>query len=77
MAVSSRLEWLRPAVAGLTTRGRSFAAAGVAAGACALILGQRRQERSDGDVGSHVLGDRVVQHLENLVVQLLRGPGAP
>jgi uncharacterized protein (DUF58 family) len=33
--------WLRPALAGLTTRGRSFLAAGSAAVACALVLGQR------------------------------------
>ncbi|WP_406860433.1 DUF58 domain-containing protein [Streptomyces sp. HUAS MG47] len=31
---------LRAALAGLTTRGRSFLAAGVAAGACAYVLGQ-------------------------------------
>jgi uncharacterized protein (DUF58 family) len=37
----SLLEWLRPALAGLTTRGRSFLAAGAAAGVCALLLGQR------------------------------------
>jgi uncharacterized protein (DUF58 family) len=39
---TSRLPaWLRPALSGLTTRGRSFLAAGVAAGICALLLGQR------------------------------------
>jgi uncharacterized protein (DUF58 family) len=36
-----RLGWLRPAFSGLTTRGRSFAAAGAAAAVCALVLGQR------------------------------------
>ena len=39
--VGTRQAWLRPALSGLTTRGRSFAAAGAAAGVCALILGQR------------------------------------
>jgi uncharacterized protein (DUF58 family) len=39
--VRTRLGWLRPALSGLTTRGRSFAAAGTAAGVCALFLGQR------------------------------------
>jgi uncharacterized protein (DUF58 family) len=33
--------WLRPALAGLTTRGRSFLAAGGAASICALLLAQR------------------------------------
>jgi uncharacterized protein (DUF58 family) len=33
--------WLRPALAGLTTRGRSFLAAGAAAAVCAVVLGQR------------------------------------
>ncbi len=33
--------WLRAGFAGLTTRGRSFLAAGVAAGICAVLLGQR------------------------------------
>jgi len=32
--------WVRPALAGLTTRGRSFLAAGVAAAVCSLVLGQ-------------------------------------
>jgi uncharacterized protein (DUF58 family) len=32
---------LRPGLSGLTTRGRSFAAAGLASGGCALVLGQR------------------------------------
>ena len=32
---------LRPALSGLTTRGRSFLAAGLAAAICALLLGQR------------------------------------
>lgn len=41
VGVLSRLAWLRPAFSGLTTRGRSFAAAGAAAGLCALVLGQR------------------------------------
>jgi hypothetical protein len=36
-----RLTWLRSVLTGLTTRGRSFAAAGVAAGMCAFFLGQR------------------------------------
>jgi uncharacterized protein (DUF58 family) len=35
------LEGLRPALSGLTVRGRSFLAAGVAAGVCALVLGQQ------------------------------------
>jgi len=35
------LEWLRPALQGLTTRGRSFLAAGAAAAVCAVVLGQR------------------------------------
>jgi uncharacterized protein (DUF58 family) len=34
-------EWLRPALSGLTTRGRSFLAAGGAAALCALVLNQR------------------------------------
>lgn len=33
--------WLRPALSGLTIRGRSFLAAGIAAGVCALVLDQR------------------------------------
>jgi uncharacterized protein (DUF58 family) len=33
--------WLRASLSGLTTRGRSFLAAGVAAGICAFALGQR------------------------------------
>ncbi len=33
--------WLRPALAGLTTRGRSFLASGAAAATCAVLLGQR------------------------------------
>lgn len=33
--------WLRASLSGLTTRGRSFLAAGVAAGVCAFALGQR------------------------------------
>lgn len=33
--------WLRPALAGLTTRGRSFLASGAAAAVCAVLLGQR------------------------------------
>jgi uncharacterized protein (DUF58 family) len=33
--------WLRPALSGLTTRGRSFVAAGAAAGGCALLLAQK------------------------------------
>lgn len=32
--------WLRPALSGLTTRGRSFLAAGGAAAVCAVVLGQ-------------------------------------
>jgi len=39
--VRSLLAWVRPALAGLTTRGRSFLAAGIASAACSLILGQR------------------------------------
>ena len=39
--MSGIVAWLRPAFAGLTTRGRSFLAAGVAAGVCAVVLGQR------------------------------------
>ena len=39
--MSSLLSWVRPALAGLTTRGRSFLAAGVASGACSVVLGQR------------------------------------
>ncbi len=39
--MSGIVAWLRPAFAGLTTRGRSFLAAGVAAGLCAVALGQR------------------------------------
>jgi uncharacterized protein (DUF58 family) len=39
--MSDLAAWLRPALAGLTTRGRSFLAAGAAAAACALVLGQR------------------------------------
>jgi hypothetical protein len=35
------LDWLRPALSGLTTRGRSFLAAGVASALCAVLLGQR------------------------------------
>jgi uncharacterized protein (DUF58 family) len=35
------MAWLRPALAGLTTRGRSLLAAGLAAAACAVVLGQR------------------------------------
>ena len=37
----SLLDWLRPALSGLTTRGRSFLASGGAAAICALVLGQR------------------------------------
>lgn len=33
--------WLRPALAGLTTRGRAFLASGAAAAVCAVLLGQR------------------------------------
>ncbi len=33
--------WLRPALAGLTTRGRSFLAASAAAALCAVVLGQQ------------------------------------
>ncbi|MFN0284795.1 MAG: DUF58 domain-containing protein [Kineosporiaceae bacterium] len=33
--------WLRPALSGLTTRGRSFLAAGGAAAVCAVVLGQQ------------------------------------
>lgn len=33
--------WLRPALSGLTTRGRSFLAAGGAAAVCAVLLGQQ------------------------------------
>ncbi|MDQ1288949.1 MAG: hypothetical protein QG622_2515 [Actinomycetota bacterium] len=36
-----RLTWVRLGLSGLTTRGRSFAAAGAAAALCALVLGQR------------------------------------
>jgi uncharacterized protein (DUF58 family) len=39
--VSGIASWLRPALAGLTTRGRSFLAAGGAAAVCAVVLGQR------------------------------------
>jgi len=39
--MNGMLGWLRPALSGLTTRGRSFLAAGGAAAACALVLGQR------------------------------------
>jgi uncharacterized protein (DUF58 family) len=39
--MSDPAAWLRPALEGLTTRGRSFLAAGSAAAACALVLGQR------------------------------------
>jgi uncharacterized protein (DUF58 family) len=39
--MSDLAAWLRPTLAGLTTRGRSFLAAGAAAAACALVLGQR------------------------------------
>jgi uncharacterized protein (DUF58 family) len=35
------LDWLRPALSGLTTRGRSFLAAGAASALCAVLLGQR------------------------------------
>ncbi len=35
------LTWLRPGMAGLTTRGRSFLAAGGAAAVCAVVLDQR------------------------------------
>ncbi|HEX2805237.1 MAG TPA: DUF58 domain-containing protein [Kineosporiaceae bacterium] len=41
MRMRSLLDWLRPALSGLTTRGRSFLAAGAAATLCALLLGQR------------------------------------
>jgi len=50
-----------------------------------VLLGERRdgrrinatgQERPDGHVGAHVLADRVVQHLEDPVVQLLGGLGS-
>jgi len=50
-----------------------------------VLLGQRgdrggvdaaRQERADGDIGSHVLGDRIVEYLEDLRVQLRFGFGA-
>lgn len=34
------LAWLRPAMSGLTTRGRSFLAAGLAASFCSALLGQ-------------------------------------
>jgi len=37
----SAVAWLRPALAGLTTRGRSFLAAGLACAACSVVLGQR------------------------------------
>jgi uncharacterized protein (DUF58 family) len=39
--MAAQFAWLRPALSGLTTRGRSFLAAGSAAAACALLLGQR------------------------------------
>jgi uncharacterized protein (DUF58 family) len=39
--MSGLAAWLRPALAGLTLRGRSFLAAGGAAAGCALVLGQR------------------------------------
>jgi uncharacterized protein (DUF58 family) len=39
--VNAFLTWVRPALAGLTTRGRSLLAAGLAAGVCAVVLGQR------------------------------------
>jgi uncharacterized protein (DUF58 family) len=39
--MSDLAAWLRPALAGLTTRARSFLAAGAAAAGCALVLGQR------------------------------------
>ena len=35
------MAWVRPALAGLTTRGRSLLAAGLAAAACAVVLGQQ------------------------------------
>jgi len=35
------LDWLRPALSGLTTRGRSFLAAGGASALCSILLGQR------------------------------------
>lgn len=38
---TERTAWLRPVLSGLTTRGRSFAAAGAASAVCALLLGQR------------------------------------
>lgn len=41
MGWRDRLDRLRPALSGLTIRGRSFAASGAAAGICALLLGQR------------------------------------
>ncbi|HEY6793260.1 MAG TPA: DUF58 domain-containing protein [Kineosporiaceae bacterium] len=37
----SLLAWLRPALSGLTTRGRSFLAAGIASAACSIVVGQR------------------------------------
>jgi uncharacterized protein (DUF58 family) len=39
--VRTPLTWLRPALSGLTTRGRSFLAAGIASAACSIVLGQR------------------------------------
>src|SRR5450631_2507519 len=39
--MAAQFTWLRPALSGLTTRGRSFLAAGTAAAGCALLLGQR------------------------------------
>ncbi len=39
--MDAALEWIRPALSGLTTRGRSFLAAGLAAAVCAVLLGQR------------------------------------
>ncbi len=41
MPADTALERVRSGLRGLTTRGRSFIAAGVAAGACAFLLGQR------------------------------------
>lgn len=39
--MSDLRSWLRPALSGLTTRGRSFLAAGGAAAVCAVVLGQQ------------------------------------
>jgi uncharacterized protein (DUF58 family) len=39
--MSAALAQIRPALSGLTTRGRSFISAGIASGICAVVLGQK------------------------------------